>query len=190
MVSLGGGKVVEAGFANECNAAQLAAKITPILLLFCISNRTIPYKKHANGWTSRQSGSWPPAPLIVDAAAEEELTAYYQAGGDIVIYSGAKAIEGPTSGLVIGKKQYVEWVKRQSQGIGRAMKVGKEGILGLTLAIEQYLTATKETGAEMVNRMSKFISDLNAIKGISAQVVWDAAGRDIARTEISFDEKR
>ncbi len=69
------------------------------------------------------------------------------------------------------------------------MKVGKEGILGLTLAIEQYLTATKETGAEMVNRMSQFISDLNAIKGISARIVRDGAGRDIARTEISFDEK-
>jgi L-seryl-tRNA(Ser) seleniumtransferase len=63
-----------------------------------------------------------------------------------LIYSGAKAIEGPTSGLVIGKTQYVEWVKRQSMGIGRAMKVGKEGILGLTCAIEHYLTASKESG--------------------------------------------
>jgi L-seryl-tRNA(Ser) seleniumtransferase len=71
---------------------------------------------------------------------------YYRSGADLVIYSGAKAIEGPTSGLVIGKTQYVEWVKRQSAGIGRAMKVGKEGILGLTCAIEHYLTATKESG--------------------------------------------
>ncbi|MBF4405479.1 SelA-like pyridoxal phosphate-dependent enzyme, partial [Vibrio anguillarum] len=73
-------------------------------------------------------------PLIVDAAAEEDLQLYYQQGADLVIYSGAKAIEGPTSGLVIGKHQYVEWVKQQSAGIGRAMKVGKEGILGLTHA--------------------------------------------------------
>ena len=64
-------------------------------------------------------------PLIVDAAAEEDLLVYYQDGADLVIYSGAKAIEGPTSGLVIGKHQYVEWVKQQSNGIGRAMKVGK-----------------------------------------------------------------
>ncbi|AWS50591.1 MULTISPECIES: DgaE family pyridoxal phosphate-dependent ammonia lyase [Providencia] len=190
MVSLGGGKVVEAGFANECNAAQLAAKITPntAAILYIKSHHTV-QKSMLTVEQAAKVAHDHQLPLIVDAAAEEELTAYYQAGGDIVIYSGAKAIEGPTSGLVIGKKQYVEWVKRQSQGIGRAMKVGKEGILGLTLAIEQYLTATKETGPEMVNRMSKFISDLNAIKGISAQVVWDGAGRDIARTEISFDEK-
>ena len=56
-------------------------------------------------------------PLIVDAAAEEDLHAYYRAGADPVIYSGAKAIEGPTSGLVIGKTQYVEWVKRQTAGL-------------------------------------------------------------------------
>lgn len=110
-------------------------------------------------------------------------------GADLVIYSGAKAIEGPTSGLVIGKKQYVEWVKLQGNGIGRAMKVGKEGILGLTLAIELYLTSAKETGQEMVEKMTPFIDELNGIKGISAKVVWDGAGRDIARTEISFDEK-
>ncbi|EJD6367248.1 DgaE family pyridoxal phosphate-dependent ammonia lyase [Providencia rettgeri] len=189
MVTLGGGKVIEAGFANECSAAQLAAKITPqtAAILYIKSHHTV-QKSMLTVEQAAKVAHDHQLPLIVDAAAEEELTAYYHTGGDIVIYSGAKAIEGPTSGLVIGKKQYIEWVKRQSQGIGRAMKVGKEGILGLTLAIEQYLSATKETGAEMVNRMSKFISDLNDINGISAQVVWDGAGRDIARTEISFDE--
>ena len=33
-----------------------------------------------------------------------------------------------------------------------------------------------------------FIDNLNTLNGISARVVWDAAGRDIARTEIHFDE--
>ncbi|GHK54781.1 hypothetical protein KPZU09_45170 [Klebsiella pneumoniae] len=105
-----------------------------------------------------------------------------------VIYSGAKAIEGPTSGLVIGKTQYVEWVKRQSMGIGRAMKVGKEGILGLTCAIEHYLTASKESGQQMVDKMTPFIEQLNTLNGVTARVVWDSAGRDIARAEIKFDE--
>ncbi|WP_159210056.1 SelA-like pyridoxal phosphate-dependent enzyme [Klebsiella pneumoniae] len=127
-------------------------------------------------------------PLIVDAAAEEDLQCYYRMGADLVIYSGAKAIEGPTSGLVIGKTQYVEWVKRQSMGIGRAMKVGKEGILGLTCAIEHYLTASKESGEQMVAKMTPFIEQLNALNGVTARVVWDSAGRDIARAEIKFDE--
>lgn len=190
VVTLGGGKVIEAGFANECSAAQLSAKITSqtAAILYVKSHHSV-QKSMLSVSEAAAVARQHNVPLIVDAAAEEDLTSYYQAGADLVIYSGAKAIEGPTSGLVIGKKTYVEWVKRQSQGIGRAMKVGKEGILGLALAIEQYLTATKETGTEMVDRMSGFIEELNAIPAISARVVWDSAGRDIARAEISFDEK-
>ncbi|WP_272692169.1 DgaE family pyridoxal phosphate-dependent ammonia lyase [Providencia sp. PROV064] len=190
MITLGGGKVIEAGFANECSAAQLSAKITPqtAAILYIKSHHTV-QKSMLSVSEAVAVARQHHVPLIVDAAAEEDLTSYYQSGADLVIYSGAKAIEGPTSGLVVGKKTYIEWVKRQSQGIGRAMKVGKEGILGLTLAIEQYLTATKETGAEMVNRMNGFIEELNGIPAISARIVWDAAGRDIARAEISFDEK-
>lgn len=190
MVSLGGGTVIEAGFANECSAAHIAAKITAqtAAILYIKSHHTV-QKSMLTVADAAAVAKAHNLPFIVDAAAEEDLTAYYHMGADLVIYSGGKAIEGPTSGLVTGRKQYVEWVKLQSNGIGRAMKIGKEGILGLTKAIEVYLTATKETGQEMVEMMTPFIRDLNAIPGISAKVVWDGAGRDIARTEISFDEK-
>jgi L-seryl-tRNA(Ser) seleniumtransferase len=36
--------------------------------------------------------------------------------------------------------------------------------------------------------MTPFIDALNTLNGVSARVVWDSAGRDIARTEIKFDE--
>ena len=52
-------------------------------------------------------------------------------------------------------------MKLQSGGIGRAMKVGKEGILGLTQAIESYLTLEKTTGQQMVERMTPFLDGLN-----------------------------
>lgn len=189
MVALGGGRLVEAGYSNECSPEQLAAAITPqtAAILYIKSHHCV-QKSHLSveqaAVVARKHG----VPLIVDAAAEEDLQCYYQYGADLVIYSGAKAIEGPTSGLVIGKKNYVEWVKRQSNGIGRAMKVGKEGILGLTQAIESYLKLKKTTGAQMVEKMSGFIDNLNTLSGVSARVVWDAAGRDIARAEIRFDE--
>ncbi|HFK7186445.1 DgaE family pyridoxal phosphate-dependent ammonia lyase [Serratia odorifera] len=189
MVALGGGKVIEAGYANECSAEQLEACITrqtaAILYIkshHCVQKSILSVEQAAAVARKHQ------LPLIVDAAAEEDLLCYYQMGADLVIYSGAKAIEGPTSGLVIGKKQLVEWVKLQSGGIGRAMKVGKEGILGLTQAIESYLTQEKTSGAQMVERMTPFINSLNTLNGVSAKTVWDSAGRDIARTEIAFDE--
>lgn len=189
MVALGGGRLVEAGYANECSADQLAAAITPrtAAILYIKSHHCV-QKSMLSVEQAAVVARKHDLPLIVDAAAEEDLHAYYRSGADLVIYSGAKAIEGPTSGLVIGRTRYVEWVKRQTAGIGRAMKVGKEGILGLTCAIEHYLTATKESGDEMVAKMTPFIDALNTLNGVTARVVWDSAGRDIARTEIKFDE--
>ncbi|MCX0422269.1 DgaE family pyridoxal phosphate-dependent ammonia lyase [Aeromonas veronii] len=191
MVNLGGGKVVEAGYANECSAAQLAAAInanTAAILYIkshhCVQKSILSVAEAAE--VARAHG----LPLIVDAAAEEDLRLYYNLGADLVIYSGAKAIEGPTSGLVLGKRQYVEWVKQQANGIGRAMKVGKEGILGLTHAIERYLAKEKESGAAMVAKMTPFIERLNQLPGVTAKVAWDSAGRDIARTDIAFDHQQ
>lgn len=189
MVNLGGGKVVEAGYANECSADQLAAAISPrtAAILYIKSHHSV-QKSMLSVEQAVVVARQHNLPLIVDAAAEEDLLCYYRAGADLVIYSGAKAIEGPTSGLVIGKQQYVEWVKLQTGGIGRAMKVGKEAILGLTCAVEHYMSAAKESAEPMVEKMTPFIDSLNTLNGVSARVVWDAAGRDIARSEIKFDE--
>jgi L-seryl-tRNA(Ser) seleniumtransferase len=190
MVTLGGGQVVEAGYANECYADHIEAAITPqtAAILYIKSHHTV-QKSMLSVSDAAKVAKKHGIPFIVDAAAEEDLTCYYQMGADLVIYSGGKAIEGPTSGLVIGKQQWVERVKAQSAGIGRAMKIGKEGILGLTCAIELYLNAQKESGQQMVDKMMPFIDSLNSLQGISAKVVWDGAGRDIARTEIAFDAK-
>lgn len=191
MVGLGGGIVVEAGYANECKPEHIEAMISSdtAAILYIKSHHSVQKSMLSVSETAaiaKKHG----IPLIVDAAAEEDLYAYYNTGADLVIYSGAKAIEGPTSGLVIGRQQAVEWVKMQSNGIGRPMKVGKEGILGFTKAIELYVNDPQnETGQQMVAKMTPFIDKLNALNGIAASVVWDGAGRDIARAEIAFDDK-
>jgi seryl-tRNA(Sec) selenium transferase len=67
---------------------------------------------------------------------------------------------------------------------------GQGGILGLTHAIERYLAKEKESGAAMVAKMTPFIERLNQLPGVTAKVVWDSAGRDIARTDIAFDHQQ
>ena len=189
MVALGGGRLKEAGYANECSAIQLAAAITPqtAAILYIKSHHCV-QKSHLSVEQAVAVAREHQLPLIVDAAAEEDLRHYYQCGADLVIYSGAKAIEGPTSGLVIGRRQPVGWVRQQSAGIGRAMKVGKEGILGLCRAIEHYLQREKIPLTQMEEKMAPFICQLNRLQGIRASVAYDAAGREIARTKIQFDE--
>jgi len=74
-------------------------------------------------------------PVIVDAAAEYNFSDFISKGVDICTCSGHKFLFGSTSGLIAGKKELIEGCYLQNLGIGRAMKVGKEGIVRLIAAL-------------------------------------------------------
>lgn len=185
MIEVGGGKLREAGYANMCQKDHVEMMITEntAALLYIKSHHTVQKSMLTVEEMVEVSKKYQ-IPLIVDAAAEEDLFKYAKAGAELVIYSGAKAIDGPTSGLVIGKKEQVSWVRMQSKGIGRAMKIGKENIVAFTGAVERYLKEPGETGAEMKERLKPFVEALNQIKGITAKEVQDAAGREIYRASV------
>lgn len=188
MVEQGGGQVIEAGYANMCTPEHIEMMITDqtAALLYIKSHHTV-QKSMLSVAEAAIVAKAHNIPLIVDAAAEEDLFKYSEAGADLVIYSGAKAIEGPSAGLVIGKKQYIEWIRLQGKGIGRAMKIGKDNILGFTQAVEDYVNNGSESGISMQARLAPFITALNTIKNIEAKVVQDSAGRDIYRASIKVN---
>jgi len=62
-----------------------------------------------------------------------------------VVASGHKVLGAPTSGLICGRKSLVRACYLQNWGIGRAMKVGKEGIVGLMAALEAWATRDAST---------------------------------------------
>nr|WP_243464391.1 DgaE family pyridoxal phosphate-dependent ammonia lyase [Clostridioides difficile] len=189
MIRLGGGEVVEAGYANMCNKEHIIREINEnTAAIMYIKSHHCVQKSMLSVLDAVQVAKEYNLPLIVDAAAEEDLNVYYELGADLIIYSGAKAIEGPSSGLVIGKKKYIDNVKLQSKGIGRAMKIGKENIIGLTCAIERYISNDKVTLKEMEDKLNPFIDKINTLKGVSASITRDSAGREILRGEIDFNE--
>lgn len=185
MVTQGGGKLIEAGYANMCSPEHLEMMVTDqtAAILYIKSHHTVQKSMLtvAEAATVAQQHS---IPLIVDAAAEEDLFKYTEAGADLVIYSGAKAIEGPSAGLVIGKKKYIEWIRLQAKGIGRAMKIGKDNILGFTQAVEDYLKNGSESGSSMQKRLLPLIDGINQLPGLTAKIVQDGAGRDIYRASV------
>ncbi|MDT2831593.1 DgaE family pyridoxal phosphate-dependent ammonia lyase [Vagococcus carniphilus] len=187
MIEQGGGKVVEAGFANECSQKQIEMEITDntAALLYIKSHHTV-QKSMLSIEEMVQISKKYQIPLIIDAAAEEDLFTYTKQGADLVIYSGAKAIEGPSSGFVIGKKKYIRWIQLQNKGLGRSMKIGKDNILGLMAAIESFLEEGSESGEAMKERLMPFIDSLNQIDGILAEIVPDPAGRDIYRAQVKI----
>lgn len=91
-------------------------------------------------------------PVIVDAAAQvppaENLWRLTAMGVECCIFSGGKDLKGPqASGLMVGKKDFFRWVERTAfptYGVGRMFKVGREEIVGLLAAVEQYVASDGE----------------------------------------------
>src|SRR5712692_8495737 len=85
-------------------------------------------------------------PVLVDAAAELPTppSIYLKRGADLVAHSGGKIIRGPQcSGLLLGRKDLVKaaWINGSPHhAFGRALKVGKEEIMGLLAAIEYFVS--------------------------------------------------
>ena len=184
---LGGAKVVEAGYANECTLDSIKACINEntVALLYIKSHHCV-QKGMPDVQEFIDLAHAYDLPVIVDAAAEGDLKKYYQMGAECVIYSGTKALCGPTSGLIVGKKSYINLIKKQYAGIGRIMKVGKENIIGLTYAIEEYMNQPQLTIEQQKDRLKEFNHLLNQLDGVQAKCVQDGAGRPIIRSEITF----
>lgn len=184
MVRLGGGICREVGQANLVAADHIREAINDqtAALLYVKSHHAVQkgmVSLPAMAAIAKEHG----LPLLVDAAAEEDLRGY-AAVADLVIYSGGKAVGGPTSGFICGKRPLIEACRCQYQGIGRAMKVGKENIMGLMSALQQY-GQQADTASEQQAAMTELLTALADVPGLSGRIVQDEAGRAIFRAEIS-----
>ncbi|MDD1514827.1 DgaE family pyridoxal phosphate-dependent ammonia lyase [Priestia megaterium] len=184
MVYLGGGKLIEVGYANEGRATHIEEAISEntAAILYVKSHHTVQKNMISveETWEIAQKNN---VPLIVDAAAEENLQKYVKYS-DLAIYSGSKAIEGPTSGIVGGERKYIEWLKVQLHCIGRSMKVGKETIFGLLQALDEY-GEKKDKSAKEKESLQALLS-LKDIEGVNVTIVQDEAGRAIFRARIQI----
>ncbi|PYI52667.1 DgaE family pyridoxal phosphate-dependent ammonia lyase [Paenibacillus flagellatus] len=187
MIALGGGKPVEVGHANHTERAHFEEAINErtAALLFVQSHHAV-QKGVQSLETLRDIASARGIPLIVDAAAEEDMRKYVALGADLVCYSGGKALGGPTSGFVCGRKDLIEACRAQYKGIGRAMKVGKEAIVGLLTALRQY-GESEEAGESQKRRMEQFLALLEGVPGIKGGIARDESGRAIYRAKLEID---
>lgn len=127
-------------------------------------------------------------PVIVDAAAElpplENLRKYIKMNADLVIFSGGKAIGGPNAtGILCGKKDlieaawlqtYVEFEAKGIKNIGRALKVGRESIVGLIFALEKYVKKDHQKEIDMWCKRGEYIiSSLKHISPIKLELIME-----------------
>ena len=187
MMKLGGGNPIEVGAANLVIPENIENAINEkTAALFYIKSHHAVQKGMVSIETMITIAHKHNLPLIIDAAAEENLHKYIAMGADIVIYSGGKAIEGPTSGFICGKKALCQACRLQYQGIGRPMKTGKESIIGLLTALEKYADK-KDNADQQKNRMHRFLEELKNIPGLTGSIAQDEAGREIYRAKLVID---
>jgi L-seryl-tRNA(Ser) seleniumtransferase len=94
-------------------------------------------------------------PILVDAAAHLPAlpNQWLSRGADLVGYSGGKSFKGPQcAGLLLGRKDLIRaaWINSAPHHtFGRALKVGKEEVMGMLAAVEVWsrrdLTAEQRT---------------------------------------------
>jgi L-seryl-tRNA(Ser) seleniumtransferase len=190
-IRLAGARVKLIGTVNGTSRSLLEASITgqTAAAVFVISHHTtqygyVPLKPFVE--TCHVRG----VPVVVDMAAEELMLAeVIAAGADLVIASGHKHFRGPTSGVMAGRLDLIQAAYAQNRGIGRGMKIGKEGIIGLMVALEEwekgYYLAAQEAEQQRIRRM---VARLNKLPGIAAEAVWPSPDPyPIMRAQVTVD---
>ena len=118
-------------------------------------------------------------PVIVDAAAQlppkSNLYDLVEIGADLVVFSGGKGIGGPQcSGIILGRKDLVDACAMNASpnsAIGRTLKVGKEEIVGLVTALENFVeTDEDELLSEWSSRANTILKSANGIANIGTDI--------------------
>lgn len=136
-------------------------------------------------------------PTCIDIAADvppvSNLWKFNDMGFDLVVISGGKAIRGPQSaGILMGRKHIIAAARLHMPPrgftIGRGMKVNKEEILGMYVALEQYLKYDHEKEWKRWEKGVAHIEDkVKPLKGVTTRVTVPPLGNITPTLAISWD---
>ena len=139
-------------------------------------------------------------PTFNDCAADvppvENLWKYTKMGFDLVCFSGGKGIRGPQSaGLLLGRKDLIAAARKNAPPngatVGRGMKVNKEEILGMLIALEVYLKKDFQKEWAMWESQVKTISDAAAsIPGVTPVYHVPAIANHVPSVRIKWDKTK
>jgi L-seryl-tRNA(Ser) seleniumtransferase len=116
-------------------------------------------------------------------------------GFDLVAISGGKAMCGPQSaGILMGKKALIDAAKLNASprsGIGRGHKVNKEEIIGMYVALDNYIK--RDHAAEWKtweNRVQLISNAVKSVPGVITEVFVPAIDNHNPGLKISWDPAR
>jgi len=181
----GGGRLVPAGDAYGCAAAELEEAITERTAGIAAGYH---YNVVPRGWvpwnTLTQVAKKHDLPCFCDAAGAlppyANLHRINEYDFDLVIFSGGKGLRGPqNTGLMLAKgergSRLLKAIRERSApnfGMGRSFKVSKECIVGLVAALE--LVMRRDEQQEYNAQLAKgeyMVKQLAGIPGVSVSIV-------------------
>jgi D-glucosaminate-6-phosphate ammonia-lyase len=144
-----------------------------------------------------QLGKKHAVPTFNDAAADvpplDNLWKYTHMGFDLVTFSGGKGIRGPQSaGLLLGRKDLIEAARLNAppngNTVGRGMKVNKEEMLGMLVALELYLEKDHARERREFDKRAEVIrSGAVAVPGVRAEVFVPEVANHVPHIRISWE---
>jgi len=138
-------------------------------------------------------------PTSIDIAADvppvSNLWKFNDMGFSFVAISGGKAMRGPQSaGLLMGKKEIVAAARLSMPprgfNVGRGMKVNKEEVLGMYVALEKYIQQDHDKEWKEWEAATAHISNtVKLVGGVTTHTTVPALGNVTPTLEISWDNK-
>jgi uncharacterized pyridoxal phosphate-dependent enzyme len=138
-------------------------------------------------------------PMLLDDAAgippAQNLKLYAQMKIDLYTFSGGKGLRGPQcSGVLLGRKDLIDAGLRNSApwegAVCRAMKVGKEEIIGCLTAVETWLNLDeKKQFAEWSARIDKIAKLVETVPGVRTDVFVPDDGNRYPTLRVYWDQE-
>ena len=196
VIAQSGARMVEVGTTNRTTLRDYADAITPATRVLLTSH---PSNYRVVGFTARPethelaalarergltlvhdlgSGSLVPLDL---GAAEPTVADCLRNGADLVTFSGDKLLGGPQAGIVVGRTQLVDGLRRHA--FARACRIDKLSLAALAATLALYrppyeprecvpvLRMLTESKASIGRRAARIVKELTKIAGVAASVV-------------------
>ncbi len=139
-------------------------------------------------------------PTMIDIAADvppvSNLWKFNDMGFDLVCISGGKAMRGPQSaGLLMGKKNLIDAARLsmppRGSTIGRGMKVNKEEIIGMYVALDHYVKHDHAADWKMwEGRVATISKAINSFPGLTTETRVPKLGNITPTLHVEWDQAK
>lgn len=139
-------------------------------------------------------------PTMIDMAADlppkENLWKFNDMGFDLVCVSGGKFMRGPQSaGILSGKKELIAAARLSApprgNNIGRGMKVNKEEVLGMYIALEKFINQDEDKEWKTLESRISVIADaVRIVDHVKAELLPLPAINRVPTLNISWDNTK